>query len=79
MEQLETLKNEDSVTQSQKNLLEPKRSPLGLLALNGYLLLTAETEKTKKQHPSFVVVGWKTIYSLNVECLCRKDAEANRY
>lgn len=62
MEQFQTLKNEDSVTQSQKNLLEPKRNPLGLSAINGYLLLTAETEKNQKQHPGFVLVGWKTNY-----------------
>lgn len=62
MEQFQTLKNKDSVTQSQKNLLEPKRNPLGLSALNGYLLLTAETKKNKKPHPSFVLVGWKTNY-----------------
>lgn len=48
MEQFQTLKNADQVTQSQKNLLEPKRNPLGLSALNGYLLLTAETEKKQK-------------------------------
>lgn len=53
MEQFQTLKNADQVTQSQKNLLEPKRNPLGLSALNGYLLLTAETEKKQKTVSQF--------------------------
>lgn len=62
MEQLQTLKNEDSVTQNQKNLLEPKRSPW-IISLKWISATNSQDrKKTKKQHPSFVLIGWKTNY-----------------